>query len=1314
MAGFCRKCGSPLGEDAMFCKKCGTQVVSIQKIQPAQKQVQPPNIQCRKCGNALNDGAMFCKKCGTRVGMNQSDTSKMQPEVLKHRPNIPLNNENNLVTPVRRNRQLYIWISLGMAFVLFFTVIFTGFVYPRWIPRGHLDQNPKIGIDIPVSSEKKYNEIDQDENINSKTWNGESYTPDESEGALQDTATYKFEPELTDTSDFKPVMLTGNSVPFDIEPVEGFHVRGDKDVLDQDREIKITELSDEDFDSLESKIHEQISGSSELFYAFDIDMGLQADEQLPGQYEIALDLNQLGLEEEIQQACSIVRYSDNWDRVEELHTELKDGELIAHCSQNSKYGVVCNMLKLICTFKLESLGFGLATGIIGGITLLVLPLVIYGTVFHYKQYNYFVSNRRKDSYEIKELGKPYSLLYCWDDVAMEGETNGQEINDSNKNYRVWYDEYSKQVEKVYNEACEEYEKAIRSQVKDNNARTTVLQKLIERLHQRRKAVQALDKVQFIQEYAKKDNYLNKLKSEFKLPQAIQIIMNDLDTTFSYISEQKIKRPNYVLQYQLLPRSEFDNNLNNYGSKKAENTHRAYLQLNVDSLFVDGEKSKGIDESKTDGMLLTCTHETLHACQAEYVKNKYIVDLSDVMGIEFGIGNLGRQYTGNPKLEEAMAGVFEYDAASDYYRRGIIKTPPTHNEGSSGFKTLGLVSRADTQYHALPFRADIDKSRSTMEGETAWYKTIGETELSVKAGYAFSNLIDYLRENQYQASMSEILNAYYKSGNKNVETLMQAFKIDSTERFDELWKGYCKEYASHIVKGSLTSANELKAMFPLTFKNLELRQTMNEEKPYETVTVARDNYTDTVFTVLGKKVKLKEGKMGDRNKDSKRFSVAAYPNEAAMHDKYVDLYFLDKESTPTLDGNSLKYIVQQNRYLPPKNNNLDTNEKYYAIVETNEKANDSAEDSKYQIVAYYEPDQPDIKVEEVKNSNDKVTDANLVVNIPEPAKKLVDIEKISGIRTVFKNKITGNEYNVETKIGSKDIGGKIRVDLRQFGISWDDRTKPVDLEVYQYWYHVTPFYEVYSPNSVPAKLQRDKEDLPEETEETEKPEETHESKGPEKPAEPNGSSNDEETGQFLMWPCRAPLERVKDIHKEVYTSPIAIECDSGSVTFTLPGYSRDTDNGSPVHEEWSPYTITINNIKKSESMYQGGGYIWSANGLENIRISPIVHTIKGTMVDRETKEKKPYTQTTTYSMPASLDTGRKWDFTCELLRSEHGNWYVAYVELYVDVERKDTSNGSESRSKDYIRFKFTSNEKEARYEDALSHKNGSTGSVDFEW
>ena len=1377
---YCPNCGKQTGKEAKFCRDCGFKFNMNIQMNEAHLNHNSSQMQMSSFGQAQQNNMQPGQNYG------QAQQNNMQPGQNYGQAQTGFNNQwQSWGKPTRKTI-----IALVMAFVLLFTAVFTGFIYPRWIPRMLWRLNPKItggnpsiGLDdgnddevnIPPETmsdamidvldriegddakvwyilteldkfhageielpgevyqyyEEKLEEIldgnmnidyemDGDGNIISRTWNGIRHTPDEFEGFIDTGAAVKssnYEPMLTDTSEFKPVMISGSSDPFDIEPFEGFHIKGDKDVLDQNREIKVTDIDDDAFNSLENKIHEQMDSSSDLLFAFDIDMGLEQDEQLPGKYEISVDLNKLGLTGDSQCAVSIVRYSEKWDRVEELASTLDNGVLKAYCSQNSAFGVAWSMIKAIGTIDITGGGLGAAvtTGLGIGAVMLVFPLAFFA-INRGKQYWYFVKNKRIDAFTIKEVGKPYSLIFCWDDVMTEGDNASREIDGSTGKYLVWYALYADQMQKTYNKANEAYEKAIKSEIKDSPEKATVLQKLIERLHQRRRYVQTHDKALFIQEYAKQDRALQDLKKQFKLPKSVQIISQDLDISFEYFNEQKIKRPNYVLQYQILPHTEFKAGLTDFGSKLASNLHRAYMQLNVDSLFVDGNKSKGIDESKNDGMLLTCTHETLHACQAEYVKNKYIIDASDIMGIEFGIGNLGRQFSGNPKLEEAMAAVFEYDAASDYYNRGLIKVAPTLDSSTQAWKNLGLVSRSETQYHAIPFRADIDKSRGTMEGQDAWYKTLGETQLSVNAGYAFSSLIDYLRENQYKASMSEILNAYYKNNNKNIETLMEAFKIKDTERFDELWMGYCRDYAPIIYHGMVDGGwDSLKQNFAYTYKDLELVKGFNVDHPFLNYNVAKDNYTDTVFRIKNDS-KIDDSKKGDRSTLKRRFSLVAYPNEEAQNDKYTQFYFLNSIKGQVIipvPDKTYKYI-RQGLYWEPKNDTTDSYDKDFALVETNEKANDSEGLPSYKLVAYFEPDQPTVKVDDITDDFGITKDAYLVFDVPEPSQQLKNSGRIAGLMTIIKNKETGKDYNIDTKVDDKEIGSTQKINMMKLGVHWMDKTQPVDLEIYQYWYYYADFGEVRSPNSVSVKIQRDKEEKPEEPEEPEKPEEPEQPREPEKPDEPNGSSNDEEKGQFLMWPCRAPLDGVKDIHKEVYTSPTFIECDSGSVTFTFPRYSRDIDNGSPVHEEWSPYTITINNIKKSESMYQGGGYIWSTEGIENIHISPITHMRKGTMIDRETKEKKSYTETTTYSMPSKLETGRDWDFSCELLRSEHGNWYVAYIRLYVDVESKDTSDGSETHSKDLIGFKFTSNEKEARYEDALSHKGSSTGSVDFEW
>ena len=51
--GFCKECGKPLKEGALFCSNCGAKVEK--------------ELKCRKCGNVLDEGDKFCSRCGTKV-----------------------------------------------------------------------------------------------------------------------------------------------------------------------------------------------------------------------------------------------------------------------------------------------------------------------------------------------------------------------------------------------------------------------------------------------------------------------------------------------------------------------------------------------------------------------------------------------------------------------------------------------------------------------------------------------------------------------------------------------------------------------------------------------------------------------------------------------------------------------------------------------------------------------------------------------------------------------------------------------------------------------------------------------------------------------------------------------------------------------------------------------------------------------------------------------------------------------------------------------------------------------------------------------
>ena len=65
----------------------------------------------------------------------------------------------------------------------------------------------------------------------------------------------------------------------------------------------------------------------------------------------------------------------------------------------------------------------------------------------------------------------------------------------------------------------------------------------------------------------------------------------------------------------------------------------------------------------------------------------------------------------------------------------------------------------------------------------------------------------------------------------------------------------------------------------------------------------------------------------------------------------------------------------------------------------------------------------------------------------------------GIKTVVKNKTNGKEYILDSDKTSGELGKTLEKDLHEFGVSWGDRTKPVDLEICQYQYDLTDFGEI---------------------------------------------------------------------------------------------------------------------------------------------------------------------------------------------------------------------------------------------------------------
>ena len=98
---------------------------------------------------------------------------------------------------------------------------------------------------------------------------------------------------LSGTSSKKEEIVVGHSKAFKIEPVEGITISAPKNALDKNREFKLTAVDDKTYE----KVVEQLQGQQDVkpLMVFELDAGLKPDAFLPGNYDVEIDLDQIGI-----------------------------------------------------------------------------------------------------------------------------------------------------------------------------------------------------------------------------------------------------------------------------------------------------------------------------------------------------------------------------------------------------------------------------------------------------------------------------------------------------------------------------------------------------------------------------------------------------------------------------------------------------------------------------------------------------------------------------------------------------------------------------------------------------------------------------------------------------------------------------------------------------------------------------------------------------------------------------------------------------------------------------------------------------------
>ncbi len=441
----------------------------------------------------------------------------------------------------------------------------------------------------------------------------------------------------------------GNSRAFSETPVEGITISAKAGALEEDTDISFTEIEDDDYyEEFEEPVNNL---GSEILVAYDLDMGLEPEETIPGYVELSFDLKEMGIPEELWEDIEIYRQREEFDE------EEPEGSFERYASKLDDKGVLtvsttrnCPILLTVATYTAVAIGTFAVS--FGGYTLADKYNDQYG---HFSSAStILLKNRDKWNYDVR--------------VDLKDTEFNDRSGDADSIKAV--EELSKYSEKLRKKAKEEYIREVNRRADDGKAGIAIV-KWIKRQNRVKEIKKTLDENVFIKEYFENDKKFKELSSKIKIPESVRKTAEVINDSFEYINSQSIKLPGRAVEFDILPISAL-------GLKVSSPTWPSYMQLNSKALV----KSGVYDASGIDGFRLTCTHEFFHICQEEYApegKRKI------------------KEFVEDTRFEEATAAVLERDASIYFYTNGPQTTNPDQEIGGS----LGYVNRSENYCYGVP-------------------------------------------------------------------------------------------------------------------------------------------------------------------------------------------------------------------------------------------------------------------------------------------------------------------------------------------------------------------------------------------------------------------------------------------------------------------------------------------------------------------------------------------------------------------------------------------------------------------------------------
>jgi len=596
----------------------------------------------------------------------------------------------------------------------------------------------------------------------------------------------------------------GNSPEFRKEVAPGIVISARKNAFERPTDVKFRFATEEEHQKASEAVKLQLQYHTPLF-SFDLDAGLGPMERIPGTFNVELDLDKLGIPENVRDGLTVCRI-DDYGNVQEWNCRLDGSKISFDSDRNSLWLLGFSGIALLAS----ALGAGAIT--VGAIAIGGLgPLLnSYGSVekafwnkpfvYHYFQVEHYGTVSIGFNPEDSEHPNPGKYIQMVNEVEVRLSEH-KRMAELQRDYERELRDYSNPVPIYFGGELSSAEIFAQNVQNDSDL---------------------LDLIK---------------KVDIDTPQSIKDFQKMVNVSILYLKDvQRLKLPGsmcgiYLGDLKLVGGDE---------SNKVNGAYNHFCDINPwlgiwykDFYVIKDGTGKKINESAKDPMLMTICHELFHHFQSAYVLNSCFRD---------------------SKLLEATAAVLEHDFTDWLYNQNPPKLSfdPRSAEGD---KILDFVDRSPKHwllgslcFPIAPSFANLDQlgelckaslvaiaRTSLLSGNQGVPLDSASLERAIRsqkgaldelsrsanlsldqigdifgyigeqikggpncdAGYMLGDFIDYLRRHRMPSNRLHYILEYLSGGN-TAEALKQGFCINTDEEFYEFYEGFIKQHLKEIV------------------------------------------------------------------------------------------------------------------------------------------------------------------------------------------------------------------------------------------------------------------------------------------------------------------------------------------------------------------------------------------------------------------------------------------------------------------------------------------------------------------------------------